>query len=422
MDITSVAKPAKPRRRWVRFSLRTSLLGLTVLCVCLALTVNAARRQREAVAAILKAGGSIKFDCQCVPQPRPWNPDQVSWHNEPQPHRPLWLSKLLGDEYFHDVLQVIFQENVIPEADFEQLAKLPKVRWLYLIGRPVNPGGGSGFTGGVKMETNEPRRQRLVQDSDLAVIQKLTQLQTLGIYPAAIEGPGLAYLENLRRLKHLLLFQTPLGNAGMEHIGRMTWLTTLTLNDTRITDAGLLQLQNLTELKDIDVSNTRITGEGFKNLNRLRNLDSLELQGTDFTDAGLANLQDLPKLTRLDLSNTRITDDGLKNLANLTNLQLLALDGTAISDAGLKQLSGLHKLWTLRLNHTRINGDGLGALQSLPTLESIGLDSSELTDAGLANLGPITKLKSVNVQGTHVTSDGKRRLKQSLPTTNIFGP
>jgi hypothetical protein len=55
------------KSRWFRFSLRTLLLVIAVLCVWLGIQVNAARRQKEAVAAIQKAGGEINFDFQCVP-------------------------------------------------------------------------------------------------------------------------------------------------------------------------------------------------------------------------------------------------------------------------------------------------------------------------------------------------------------------
>ncbi len=37
-----------PRRRWLRFSLRTFFILLTILCVWLAVVTNSARRQRAA--------------------------------------------------------------------------------------------------------------------------------------------------------------------------------------------------------------------------------------------------------------------------------------------------------------------------------------------------------------------------------------
>jgi hypothetical protein len=45
--------PAPPRRRWFRISLRTLLLLVTVLCIWLGVKVNLARRQKEAIAALI---------------------------------------------------------------------------------------------------------------------------------------------------------------------------------------------------------------------------------------------------------------------------------------------------------------------------------------------------------------------------------
>src|SRR5687767_3006090 len=51
-------------RRWLRFSLRTLLVLLTVACVTLGLWVQRAERQRRAVAAIREMGGSVTYDFQ----------------------------------------------------------------------------------------------------------------------------------------------------------------------------------------------------------------------------------------------------------------------------------------------------------------------------------------------------------------------
>ena len=66
-----MAEPIK-RRRWFRFSLRMLLVVVTVLCVWLGFKVNAARRQKEAVEAILKAGGQVSYDYQLVPLKAGW--------------------------------------------------------------------------------------------------------------------------------------------------------------------------------------------------------------------------------------------------------------------------------------------------------------------------------------------------------------
>ena len=61
------AEPPKRKRRWYQFSLRT-LLIFTVVCAIgsawVARRMDRKRRDREAVAVILKLGGSVSYDYQ----------------------------------------------------------------------------------------------------------------------------------------------------------------------------------------------------------------------------------------------------------------------------------------------------------------------------------------------------------------------
>ena len=52
----------KTRPRWLRFSLRTLLVVVTVLGVWLGVQVNPVRKQRNAVAWIQEVGGTVTYD------------------------------------------------------------------------------------------------------------------------------------------------------------------------------------------------------------------------------------------------------------------------------------------------------------------------------------------------------------------------
>ncbi len=52
----------KPHRRWLRFSLRTFFILLTIFCVWLGVVSTSARRQREAVAWVEENHGWIDYD------------------------------------------------------------------------------------------------------------------------------------------------------------------------------------------------------------------------------------------------------------------------------------------------------------------------------------------------------------------------
>jgi competence protein ComGC len=59
-----------PKRRWAQFSLASMFVVVTVICMWLALRVNQATRQRDAVVALRKLGavGAV-FVALCSPPP-----------------------------------------------------------------------------------------------------------------------------------------------------------------------------------------------------------------------------------------------------------------------------------------------------------------------------------------------------------------
>ena len=87
----------KPKRRWFKFSLRTLLVVMTALCVWLGFKVNAARRQKEAVTAIFKAGGTVSFDYQMVPDGPLY--DDFKIDTAALPRGPDWLRHIFGDDF-----------------------------------------------------------------------------------------------------------------------------------------------------------------------------------------------------------------------------------------------------------------------------------------------------------------------------------
>src|SRR5262245_18603147 len=121
-----MATPAQPRRRWLRFSLRTLLVAMTILCVWLGLKVNAARRQREAVAAIAKSGAIIRYDYEMISVPG--SPNTLGYNPNAAPPGPAWLRGFLGEDFFCDVIGIFFPGSTITESDLSQLAKFPELK------------------------------------------------------------------------------------------------------------------------------------------------------------------------------------------------------------------------------------------------------------------------------------------------------
>ena len=103
-----------PRRRRFRFSLRTLLVFVTVAsagCGWLGYKVRQARRQREAVEVIQRLDGSVKYDYQ-------FDSDE-SLIESPLPPGPIWLRKLLGDDFFANVRGVLIRSPLTRDDDLD---------------------------------------------------------------------------------------------------------------------------------------------------------------------------------------------------------------------------------------------------------------------------------------------------------------
>ena len=262
---------AKPKRRWFTFGLRTLLLLITALCVWLGIQVNAARRQREAVVAIQKAGGMVIYDYQVVPPVVGQNEQTFPWDPRKAPPAPAWLRDQIGDDYFRTAEVVDFSrpKRSIAKADLDQLAKLP----------------------GLKRFTFEASSGGPIEDKDLAALSELNQLEVLWVFRAHVDGSFLASLPNPKRLKQLCLEGTYADDAAMEHIATMKMLKWLVLSNTHVTDAGLVHLRNLTNLESLELGGTRITDAGVQHLTGLKKLAHVSLLGSKVTAAGVSTLK-----------------------------------------------------------------------------------------------------------------------------------
>ena len=184
-------RPAFPRR-----CLRIGVRGLIILVLliggCLGWMARSARVQREAVRTITKAGGVIQYDWEVsrgltVPGARPPAPD--------------WLVRLLGVDYFGNVVTV---------------------RW----------DGGHLF--------HDP--EVVLGDATLDSLGALTHLESLELGHTSLDDAGLAKLAHLRRLRWLGLRKTRATDGGLIHLKGMPDLEWLSVGWTGITDVGAKDL------------------------------------------------------------------------------------------------------------------------------------------------------------------------------------
>jgi hypothetical protein len=188
-----------PKLRWYQYRLRSLLLFMLLLAICMswiAVIMQDFRKQKVAAAAIEKAGGSVHF-------------------------KPTWLGKLLRDDSLERANGVELYGTSVSDANLVHLQSLQQLQSLNL-------------------------RNTQVSDAGLVHLRRLSQLRELTLELTIVTDAGLVHLEELRQLRYLNLAVTKVTDAGLVHLQGLSQLQKLYLDDTKITDAGVAHLHGLT--------------------------------------------------------------------------------------------------------------------------------------------------------------------------------
>ncbi len=254
------------------------------------------------------------------------------------PKAPLWLRKILGDEYFQEIVVVRIPEEPFPPPNFD------------------HPG-----------EEGDPTKFERAFDADqLACLDGLDRIESFELERGELKPEGLARLGRMSRLKDLTLITSPLDADGLAQIGRLSNLESLCLDLEPGPGTDLEFLDRLPKLKELQILGGSITETGLARIGRLERLELLSIEdGSKLTDASLSHLKESKKLRILKLKEAgTITVAALAPLEGLTKLQYLDLSGTPGDDELLVRLGNLPRLKMLSLAKGTIRDETIDELKT----------------------------------------------------------
>jgi hypothetical protein len=177
----------------VQLSVRALMALVLALGGSLGWFVQRAQVQRDAVAAILRAGGRVSYDWQ-------WNNGRRIVKGKPR--WPGWLVDRLGPNNFADVTRVDLAARGTDEV--------------------------------------------------LAYVGHLSRLQSLNVMASTVTDAGMAHLDGLTRLQALTLAYTRVSDASLPHLKRLTGLRKLDLWQTKVSEIGLDELRQAMPPTSVD--------------------------------------------------------------------------------------------------------------------------------------------------------------------------
>jgi hypothetical protein len=426
--------PARPRRRWYQFTLRTAGIWMVLLCLLLgsfAWWRDRAERQRKVVEELRALGARVDYRLYSLTKRETLDDSVMA---EEEFFLCAWVSNCLGMDYVYDVSRIgvgekspgvtrsslrlisnfthlkelLLDRDAVTAEDLEALPCLAELELLMLHS-----------SGRFAPHKSPPGR---LTDSGMEVFERATHLQYLHLNDQPIGDDGVRHLRHCRNLQDLSLEETLIGDKGLEHLAELTKIRDLNLSRTRVTDKGLKYLRNLNQLAQLSLSQNDITGEGFANVGPKPRLHYLNLAETGFLDSGLRHLKQFPKLESLLLMETRVTGIGIPDLSTLSDLNFVSLKACPVSDLSIYAGITIPDGWEyLVLDGARFTDKGFCRIKFPQSIEHIGLEDTDVTDVSLDHLQGLPKLECIEADNTNITPDGIKRLQARLPNCKVNG-
>ena len=332
----------KSPRRWVRISLRSLLILTTLLAVWLAILSRRAYEQRIAVERVFAFGGSVAYDYQ-------FDPTGKRIRSSSSPSGWLWLRRLIGDEYFQDVVHIGLNKKKVNDSDLRLIGRLKHLKSIQLNWTQVSDPGLAHLSG-LRDLTSVGFAESRITGAGLRHLTNAQDLHMLVVEDTEVGDDGMAAIGELKDLRILNLSETRVTAAGIQHLVSLQKLVTLSLGDTPLDDSAVPHLATMKALRELQVTGTQLSGEGIATLSAALPMCQVSADMMDVSDQnyGAAWPQILERMVSLsrencikfaDLSGTDLNDEHLGQLHDLVNVQLIDLPGLTLLSMPLNNFS-----------------------------------------------------------------------------------
>jgi hypothetical protein len=247
--------PLKSWRLRPRFSVRGLMVLVLIVGGGLGWILYRARVQREAVAAIKRVGGATAYSWEwsngrpVIPRPKhPWSD---------------WARRVLGPDFVDTVTYVRLYDAQCDDESLRAACRLPWLEELIVVNTSVTDAAAEDLRQLKSLRSLDLRLNRItsrplrhiaemselrelklamrlspvpLQDKDLAFMKRLTKLESLMLPSALLTDAWLVYIEDLKNLRSLELYDMALTADGLDHLkGLSANLTAnLTLHGTTV--------------------------------------------------------------------------------------------------------------------------------------------------------------------------------------------
>lgn len=303
-----------PARRTLRLTLGGMMLLVLVIGVALGWVVRGAKVQRDAVAAIRLAGGTVIYE-----EPSGWKGARGV----------RWLRSRLGTDLFDRV--VAAHRKGGDDRLMTQVGRLPHLDLLTLSHTEITDRGFSSVADLPGLTSVSLDRNPNLTGACLTHLRHHPAIRWLSYVGDGLRDEHLALLAPMTSLEELQLHSPDYGDAGLIHLRGLSKLKSLRVDVSRVTDRGLAELRPLTGLKRLILPSTVRSLVPLRHLPSLRHL---EIYLSSMDDAGLDGIESFPSLETLNMTRCLATDAGLLRIANCPSLRSANIDSPHVTRRG----------------------------------------------------------------------------------------